>query len=81
MYKAADLNPVPPGAGITVYSDDLGKEYEGVSQEDFLSRWASFSFIAVYDGQSHRMTFDQSAVEGMLPKLDSPSPHVTPAKP
>lgn len=76
-----ELNPVPPGAFLFVLSDPVGPPGVGLSQDDFLNKWAIVIFVATYDGGEHQFTFGQTEVKSFLPKPLEPSPHISPVKP
>jgi hypothetical protein len=71
---ARDINPIPTGAPLLLFSDHAKVS----TKEQLLERWAEFALIAEYDGTKHRVVFDRYAVQGALPKPIPVSPHISP---
>jgi hypothetical protein len=65
---------------MLIMSASFGKPGAGLSQEDFLQKWAIMIFVVVQNGVTQRTEFDQEEVKAMLPKPPKPFPHVSPIK-
>jgi hypothetical protein len=73
-----EIKAIPAGAFVFVMSDPIGPPKVGLSQDDFLNKWAIVTFIAKYNGITQRIPFDREAVKSMLPKSLEPYPHISP---
>jgi len=80
VYKVQEIKPIPAGALLFILSDAIGPANVGLSQDEFLKKWAIVTFVAKYNGTTQRIPFDRDAVKSMLPKPIDPFPHISPLK-
>jgi hypothetical protein len=78
-YKVQEIRPIPAGA-VLIMSASFGRPGVGLSQEDFLQKWAITIFVVVQNGITQRTEFDQEKMKSLLPKPPQPFPHVSPNK-
>jgi hypothetical protein len=78
-YKVQEIRPVPAGA-ILIMSASFGKLGVGLSQDDFMQKWAVMIFVTVQNGVSQRIDFDREKMKSFLPKPPQPIPHVSTIK-
>ena len=78
-YKVQDIRPIPAGA-MFFMSASFGRPGLGLSQEDFLQKWAITILVVVQNGVTQRVEFDQEKMKSLLPKPPQPFPHVSPIK-
>jgi hypothetical protein len=78
-YKVQEIKPIPAGA-MLIMSASFGKPGVGLSQDDFMQKWAILIFVTVQNGVTQRNEFDQEKMKSFLPKPPQPFPHVSPIK-
>jgi hypothetical protein len=66
--------PIPPTAQIIFSSDEFNGS-EGISEREFLSTWAILSLVVEYNGERHRIPFDQQSI---TKSLTTTFPHASP---
>jgi hypothetical protein len=78
QYKIQEIKPIPAGAFVFIMSEPIGPPNVGLSQADFIDKWATVIFIAKYNGITQRVSFDREAVKSAIPKPSEPFPHISP---
>ena len=78
LVPAKNTNPIPPSAPINLRTPELN-DVTGIPEADFLKQWGTLSFVAEYNGQKHRFTYDAKMMKSLF-DLQRPKPvppHVT----